>query len=183
VTGSADGARAILDFWFEEIGPDRWWVRSGETDSAITARFERLWEEWRGRPADRFVGTADKALAAVILFDQFPRNMFRGSSQAFATDPLALEIAREAVARGLDTAMTRDERHFLYMPFMHAEDLAAQEEGVALFEALGLPEPLRFCYLHRDVIRRHGRFPARNAALGRATHPEEKATIAETSGW
>jgi uncharacterized protein (DUF924 family) len=183
VIGAADGARDILDFWFDEVGPQHWWTRSDATDDAIRARFGRLWEAWRDRPAERFLGTADKALAAVILFDQFARNIFRGDARAFATDALALAIARGAIDRGLDGAMTEDERSFLYLPFSHAEDIAAQDEGIALFEALGRAEPLRFARLHRAVIVEHGRFPARNAALGRPTRPDEQAALDATRHW
>lgn len=180
----ADGTRAILDFWFEEVGPERWWAdRSAELDAAIRERFGALWEDWRGRTADHFLATADTALAAVILFDQFSRNMFRGEARAFATDGLALEIASAAIDRGYNRTMSEGERSFLYMPFMHAEDLAAQERSVALFTDLGWPEPLKFARLHRDVIARHGRFPGRNAALGREIRPEEDTTIAESHGW
>jgi uncharacterized protein (DUF924 family) len=184
VTATAEGARDILDFWFDEVGPDRWWAEtSAALDDTVQARFERLWEEWRGLEAGRFLGTADKALAAVILFDQFPRNMFRGEARAFATDALALEIARGAIDRGFDSGMTVDESSFLYLPFMHAEDLAAQEQCVALYEQLGLADNLKFARLHRDVIAAHGRFPARNAALGRTTRPDEAETIDATRGW
>jgi uncharacterized protein (DUF924 family) len=184
VTATAEGTRDILDFWFDEARPERWWApKSAALDEAIRARFERLWTEWCGREADRFLGTADKALAAVLLFDQFPRAMFRGEARAFATDPLALEVARGAIDRGLDNGLSVDERSFLYLPFMHAEDMAAQQQCVALYEELGMTENLRFARLHRNVIAAHGRFPARNAVLGRPTRPEEAATIDATSGW
>jgi len=183
MTASADGARDILDFWFRDVGPEHWWTRSAETDSAIRDRFLSLWEEWRSRPADHFLGTADKALAAVVLFDQFSRNMFRGEARAFAADPLALAIALGAVDRGFDRRLSEDERSFLYMPFQHSEDLAMQDRAVALFEALGQPGPIDYARKHRAMIARYGRFPARNAALGRPDRPGEADAIAASANW
>jgi uncharacterized protein (DUF924 family) len=184
MTASGDGARAIIDFWFREVGSQRWWAgHSSELDGTIRDRFLPLWEEWRSRPADHFLGTADKALAAVVLFDQFSRNMFRGEARAFAADPLALAIALGAVDRGFDARLSEDERSFLYMPFQHSEDLAMQDRAVALFTALGLPDPIKYAQAHRDMIARYGRFPARNAALGRPDRPEEVEAIAESANW
>jgi uncharacterized protein (DUF924 family) len=176
-------ARSILDFWFREIGPDRWWTRSDATDEAIRKRFLPLWEEWRSRPAESFLRTPPNALAAVVLFDQFSRNMFRGDARAFATDGLALGIAEAAIDRAFDQELTENERVFLYMPFMHAEDLAKQDRCLALFEALGRPEQVRYAHEHRAIIARHGRFPARNAALGRETRPEEREAIETSQNW
>ena len=184
MTSSADGTREILDYWFGEIGPDRWWAgRSKAVDDAIRARFLGLWEEWRGRPAEQFLATADKALAAIILFDQFSRNMFRGDARAFATDALALEIAQGVVDRGLDRSMTTGERSFVYMPFQHAEDLAMQDRALGLFGQLDRPDSLRYAKAHREIIARFGRFPARNAALGRENAPGEAEAIAATANW
>lgn len=182
-TSPAAGTAAILDYWFGEIGPDQWWVKSEETDAAIVERFCALWEEWRGRTADSFLGSADEALAGVILFDQFSRNMFRGHADAFSTDPLALAIARGALDRALDSDMTADQRSFLYMPFQHSELLADQDRSVALFTALGNANSLDFAHKHRDIIARYGRFPARNAALGRANRPGEDAAIEMSRNW
>lgn len=183
VCGEPDLTRDILDFWFGEIGSERWWIRSDRTDEAIRSRFFAVWETWRMRSADCFVGTAREALAAVLLFDQFSRNMFRGEANAFATDGLALEIARRTIERGLDQSLTREERTFLYMPFMHSEDLAMQDRSVALFEQLGQPDQIDYAHRHRDIIARFGRFPARNAALGRPDRPGEAEAIAATSDW
>jgi len=178
-----DATHDILDFWFREVGSDRWWTQSDATDAEIRARFLSLWEKWRTRSPECFLGTAREALAAVLLFDQFSRNMFRGRARAFSADALALEIAKRMIERGLDQSLTREERSFLYMPFMHSEDLAMQDRSIALFEQLGLPEPFKYAHMHRDVIARFGRFPARNAALGRADRPEEAETIAATAAW
>jgi uncharacterized protein (DUF924 family) len=183
VTATGDGVRAILDFWFREIGPDRWWVRSADTDAAITQRFHDLWQEWRDRPAGDFLGSADDALAAIVLFDQFPRNMFRGETKAFSTDALGLALAKAAIARGYDRAMDEAGRSFFYLPFMHSEALADQDRSVALFESLGWADPARFARLHHDMIARNGRFPARNAALGRPDRPGEDEAIEESKSW
>jgi len=183
MTDPAEGTDAILHFWFEEIGPDRWWVRSDETDESCIARFRQLWKEWRSRTPESFLGSAREALAGVILIDQFPRNMFRGHADAFSTDPLGLAIAKGAVDRGLDESMTEDERSFVYMPFQHSENLADQERSILLFSALGNANSLDFARKHHDMIAKYGRFPARNAVLGRPDRPGEEAGIAVSKDW
>ena len=183
MTPQAEGTAAVLGFWFDEIGPDRWWVRAPETDAAIIERFRDLWEEWRCRIPESFLISADDALAGVILFDQFPRNMFRGHADAFSTDPLALAISRGALDRGLDRAMTPDQLSMLYMPFQHSEAMADQARSLALFTALGNANSLDFARKHHDMIARYGRFPARNAALGRADRPGEEAAIELSKAW
>lgn len=174
---------AILSFWFEEIGPDRWWERSQETDDAIIDRFRETWEAWRSRTPESFLGSARAALAGVILFDQFSRNMFRGHADAFSTDPLVRAIADGAIDAGLDQAMTVDERAFLYLPFMHSEALADQDRSLLLFTKLGVDQHIRYANEHRDVIVRFGRFPHRNAVLGRADRSGEAEAIAEGQDW
>lgn len=183
MTPTDEGTANILGFWFDEIGPDRWWTRSAETDAAIVERFQPLWEEWRSRVPESFLGSADEAVAGVILFDQFPRNMFRGHADAFSTDPLALAIAKGALDRGLDAGMTGDQLSFLYMPFQHSELLADQQRSLALFTALGNANSLDFARKHHDMMARYGRFPARNAALGRAARPGEAAAIKMSRDW
>ena len=183
MTTNAEGTDAILGFWFDQIGPDRWWTRSQATDDAIVERFGELWKEWRSRTPESFLGPGREALAGVILFDQFARNLFRDHADAFSTDPLALAIAKGALDHGLDKGMSEDDRSFLYMPFQHSETMADQDRSVLLFTALGDPRSLDFAKKHRDQIARYGRFPARNAALGRANRPGEEAGIAESRGW
>lgn len=177
------GTAAILGFLFDEIGVDRWWGRSDDIDRACIERFADLWCEWRPRVPDSFLGSAREALAGVILFDQFPRNMYRGHADAFSTDSLALAIAKAAVDRGLDDALTVEERAFLYMPFQHSEVLADQDRSVALFTALGDQRALGFAHKHHEMIAAFGRFPARNAALGRPDRPGEAAAIEMSRGW
>jgi uncharacterized protein (DUF924 family) len=166
-------AEDILSYWFG-LTPEQWW-RDTSLDAEIAARFGALWEAERHTPAEDFLGSPREALAAVILLDQFPRNMFRNDARSFATDDLALAIATSAISMGYDLALSQPERGFLYMPFQHSESLPAQARSVALFERLGDAEQLRFARLHRDIIARFGRFPHRNASLGRLPTEEEKA--------
>ena len=167
-------AEEVLDFWFSH-GWDDWWRGGPEFDAEIRERFEEQWQEQRQRPVEAFLDSPEDALAAVILFDQFPRNMFRGHADQFATDHLALEIAKQAIDRGYDEALTQQQNGFLYMPFQHSEDLDEQLRSVGLFTALGDEQQLRFAKLHHDVIARFGRFPHRNEVLGRTPRPDEIA--------
>ena len=167
-------ARDVLGFWFSRTR-DRWWRGGPEFDAEVRRRFLPVWEAQRQRPAEDFLDAPDHALAGVVLFDQLPRNMFRGHAEQFATDPLALAIARGAVERGYDDGMAPERRGFLYMPFQHSEDLRDQERSLLLFAALADPEQLRYARLHHDVIARFGRFPHRNALLGRKPRADELA--------
>ncbi len=174
---------SILDFWFNELAPEDWFGSSADVDEQITERFEELWEEQKTGVATDFLENPETALAAIILFDQFPRNMFRDSAEAFATDHLALQIAKQAVDRELDHQLTEDQRMFVYMPFMHSEDLDDQTRSLGLFTALGIENNIKFAKAHRDVIVKFGRFPHRNAVLGRETRPEEQVALDEGSSW
>ena len=164
----------VLKFWFG-LEPGQWFSGPAELDDEIRRRFLDLWEEKRQLPVESFLDDPLSALAGVILFDQFPRNMFRGHADQFSTDHLALAIAREAIDRGLDERVEPKERSFLYMPYQHSEDLQDQKRGVLLFTALGDEEQLKFARLHHDIIARFGRFPHRNAVLGRTPRPDEVA--------
>ncbi len=178
-----DWVPAVLNFWLNEVGPQGWFDSSEEMDVRLTHLFRALWDVQKGRPIEDFLVDADTALAAIVLFDQFPRNMFRGEARAFATDPKALEIAKAALERGYDDEFVEGARAFFYMPFMHSEDLADQERCVALFSAPGFEFNLKFAKAHRDIIARFGRFPHRNKALGRETRPEEEEAVKEGAGW
>jgi uncharacterized protein (DUF924 family) len=156
----------VLSFWFAH-GDEDWWRTNPDFDAEIRRRFHDLWAARREHEAEDFLGSADDALAAVILFDQFPRNMFRGHADQFATDPLALAVARGAIDRDYDDGMASERRGFLYMPFQHSEDLRDQVQSLLLFTALGDDEQLDYARKHHDVIARFGRFPHRNQALGR----------------
>ena len=164
----------VVRFWFGQ--PDeRWWQADPAFDEEVRERFHGLWDEKRQLPADCFLGDPLIALAAVVLFDQFPRNMFRGHAEQFATDHLALQVAIQAVDRGFDDELDRRERGILYMPFQHSERLSDQKRSLQLFTALGNDFQLGFARKHHDVIARFGRFPHRNAILGRAPRPDEIA--------
>ena len=167
----SDWRADVLKYWFG-LDPDRWWKADPALDDQIRERFLELWKDKRRLPVSSFTADPLTALAGVILFDQFPRNMFRGHAEQFATDTLALGIARAAVDAKLDDQLAGQERGFLYMPFQHSEDLADQRRSVALFTALGDDYLLGFAKKHHDVIERFGRFPHRNAMLGRAPRPQ-----------
>jgi uncharacterized protein (DUF924 family) len=164
----------VLGFWFG-LAPEHWWKADPALDSEIRDRFLTLWETQRENVPEAFLGSADDAVAAVILFDQFPRNMFRGHADQYSTDPLALAVAMRAVDHGLDEAMSPAERGFLYMPFQHSEAMEDQKRSLALFTALGDDYQLGYARKHHDVIERFGRFPHRNAILGRTPRPAEIA--------
>ena len=171
---SGDWRADVVKFWFG-LSHDDWWRGGPELDHRIKQKFLKLWAEKRQLPLESFLDDPLTALAAVILFDQFPRNMFRDSAEQFATDHLALAIAKAAVDKGFDDELAPQERGFLYMPFQHSENLADQNRGVLLFTRLGDNEQLGYARKHRDIIERFGRFPHRNGILGRAPRPDELA--------
>jgi uncharacterized protein (DUF924 family) len=164
----------VLRFWFA-LDDLQWWRGGAELDHRIKQDFLKLWTEKRQLPVESFLSDPLTALAAVILFDQFPRNMFRGHADQFATDDLALAIARKALDKGFDEQVEPRERAFFYLPFEHSEDLADQNRSMLLFTALGHATMLHFAKLHHDIIERFGRFPHRNAMLGRTPRPGEVA--------
>jgi uncharacterized protein (DUF924 family) len=170
----SDWRSDVLRFWFG-LSYEEWWKGGAGIDHRIKEGFLKLWTEKRQLPAESFLTDPLTALAAVILFDQFPRNMFRGHADQFATDPLALAIAKGAIAQRFDEQLERKERGFLYMPFQHSEDFENQNRSVLLFAELGDEELLAYARKHRDVIQRFGRFPHRNAILGRAPRADEVA--------
>lgn len=171
---TTDWRSEVLKFWFG-LTPEQWWKADPDLDHAIKQKFLKLWAQKRQLPADTFLDDSLTALAAVILFDQFPRNMFRGHADQFATDHIALAIAKAAIGRELDDELQPQERGFLYMPFQHSEDLDDQRRSVQLFTKLGDDYQLGFAKKHHVVIERFGRFPHRNAMLGRAPRPDEVA--------
>ena len=166
----------IVGFW-RHAGPRQWFAGRRAFDEAIRLKFEPVHHAAARGEYDRWAETAEGVVALLILLDQFPRNLYRGSAHAFATDAKALAIARRAVEAGLDREVDADLRLFVYLPFEHAEDMACQDEAVRLISALGEDEYLRFAEIHRDVIARFGRFPHRNAALGRETTELEQAFL------
>ena len=178
MTNPPDWRADLLKFWF---GLDRrqWWKTDAALDHAIRQRFLKLWAAKRQLPVDSFLDDPLTALAGVILFDQFPRNMFRGHADQFATDHIALAIARGAVDRGFDEELEVEERGFLFMPFQHSEDRGDQRRSVLLFTELGDANMLHYAKVHQDIIERFGRFPHRNALLGRASRSDEIAAGAD----
>lgn len=172
----------VLEFWFDgDPATHRkiWFEKDAAFDASCT-RFAEALRDAKAGAYDYWTETPHGTLALIILLDQFSRNLHRESPEAFAADAKAREIARHAVARGVDQTFGPVERIFLYLPFEHSEDLADQDEGVRLFATLG-DESADYANRHREVIRRFGRFPHRNAALGRTSTPEELAHLAKHS--
>lgn len=167
----------VLTFW-RDAGPDKWFEKNEDFDRACALRLMGAHDLACRGELESWRETPNGALALVILLDQIPRNIFRGTSRAFATDPKALAIAKEAVLAGFDQGFAPIDRQFFYLPFMHSEILADQDTSVALYEALGEELQLRYAHIHRDVIARFGRFPHRNPLLGRQTTPEEAEFLA-----
>jgi uncharacterized protein (DUF924 family) len=170
------GPDEVLAFW-RAAGPAKWFAKDAAFDAEIRARFLGLHEAAAARLLGSWEATPEGACALVIVLDQFARNMFRDSARAFAADPIAREVTQRALARGFDMQVPQGERPFFYLPLMHAENLADQERSVALYRALGAAENTKYAEIHRDIIRRFGRFPHRSAALGRTTTPEEQAFL------
>jgi uncharacterized protein (DUF924 family) len=169
----------MLHFWFEELTPEDWFSGGDALDARIRDRFGELHARTAARASadlDAVLadcrGGADVALATVIVLDQLSRNIHRGTADAFANDDAALAITRQSIERGLDEGLPDPRRSFLYMPLMHAEDLDAQDQSVALFAELS-EEQHAYAVKHRDIVARYGRFPYRNDALGRTTTPAE----------
>ncbi|NMF97476.2 DUF924 domain-containing protein [Aromatoleum toluolicum] len=165
--------QTILDFWFDEVSPAQWWKKDAAFDRMVAERFGDMYAQAARGELFEWRGTAAGRLAEVIVLDQFSRNLFRDSAAAFACDGMALVLAQEAIAAGAEQALRPVERSFLYMPFMHSESLCIHEVAVQLFERNGIPDNLDFELRHKAIIERFGRYPHRNAALGRESTPEE----------
>jgi uncharacterized protein (DUF924 family) len=173
---SVAGANDVLAFW-RAAGEKKWFAKDDAFDAEIRTRFLPTYEAAaRGELAD-WEATPEGALALAIVLDQFPRNMFRGDARAFAADATARAVADRAIQRGFDAKVPVDERLFFYLPFEHSESMVDQERSCALVKTLGNADLLHWAELHADIIRRFGRFPHRNAVLGRATTPDEKAYL------
>ena len=169
-------AAEVVRFW-QEAGPDRWFTKNDAFDTEIRERFFDTYEAAAAGKLSDWEQCAQGALALLILLDQFPRNMFRGDARAFATDPLARAVAAGGIVRGFDGQVPKELRGFFYLPFEHSEDIADQERCIAFNKAIGDAEGLKWAEIHADIIRRFGRFPHRNAVLGRTTTPEEQAFL------
>lgn len=168
----------ILKFWFTEPANQHWFNSTQELDDQIRDRYQSLWEQAATGALDDWKQSAKGCLALVIILDQFPLNMFRGEAKSFSTEQQAVAITKHALEQGLDQQLPKDQLAFLYMPLMHSESLADQDQAVACFEAAGLQYNLEFAQHHREIVRRFGRFPHRNAALGRQGTAEELEWLA-----
>lgn len=177
-------AKSVLDFWFGELTPQQHFMKDAALDAAIAGRFESLRDLVLATGAAGWRDGPDCLLAAVILLDQFSRNIHRGTADAFVADDLALSLTMEAIGKGWDADMPSNRAVFLYMPLMHAENVEAQRLCLEKFTALGLAENIRFAMEHAVVIEQFGRFPSRNAALGReSTTAELEYLKRPDAGW
>ena len=176
---TVEEAASVLAFWFEELEPAQWFRKDESLDTLIRARFGsvhqaaaccELWP-WRA--------TSHGRLAEIIVLDQFSRNIYRDQAQAFSCDPVALALAQEAISVGADKQLTDAERAFLYMPFMHSESLEIHDSAMELFDDNGLQQNFKHEKKHRDILQRFGRYPHRNAILGRTSTPEEEKFLTQ----
>jgi uncharacterized protein (DUF924 family) len=165
----------VLAFW-RAAGKQKWWTSDPEFDRECTIHFGETWKAARSGALNGWQDSDNGTLALIIVLDQFTRNMFR-DARAYDADPQARDVARHAIARGIDRRVPADLRQFVYMPLMHSEDIADQEQCVALFAALGETDSAKYAQGYLDIIRRFGRFPHRNAILGRVNTPEEQAYL------
>jgi uncharacterized protein (DUF924 family) len=175
VATSIASPETVLTFW-REAGPDQWFTRNDVFDADIREKFLSTYQAAAAGKLAAWEATAEGALALTIVLDQFPRNMFREQARCYATDPLARQVANRALKRGYDQDVPAAERRFFFLPFMHSEDMADQRRCVALYREAG-DDDLKYAERHADIIRRFGRFPHRNAVLGRTTTPEEQAYL------
>jgi uncharacterized protein (DUF924 family) len=166
----------VVAFW-QAVGPEKWFEKDDALDAAVRERFLATYEDAAAGRLTDWEKSPEGTLALLIVLDQFPRNMFRGSARTFAADAQARALADRALARGFDRKVDPALRTFFYLPFMHSETLPDQERCVALYRALGDAESLRYAEDHADIIRRFGRFPHRNAVLGRTTTAQEQAFL------
>ncbi|SDI70868.1 DUF924 family protein [Billgrantia gudaonensis] len=171
------GTDEVLDFWFRELVPAQWFRKDPALDAEIAQRFGTLLQAATRGELWQWRRSVQGRLAEVIVLDQFSRNVHRDTPLAFAADPTALVLAQEAVAHELDRELETMQRAFLYMPYMHSESLAIHDEALRLFDQPGLEENLRFERRHRDILVRFGRYPHRNAVLGRESTPEERTFL------
>lgn len=173
----------VRDFWFSAEMEPYWFEKSDDIDNQIIQLFGSTYEAAHGERLNHWMNGPEDALALMITLDQFPRNMFRGSGRSFESNDIVLKHARAAIVQGFDQKTDAKARQFFYLPFMHSEDLADQERSVKLYEALGDENSLRFAIVHRDIVAQFGRFPHRNAVLGRENTPEETEFLKTHKGF
>ncbi|RBP79610.1 DUF924 domain-containing protein [Marinomonas rhizomae] len=169
----------VLEFWFDEIEPESWFKKDTNFDNEIISRFGKLHRQAVQGELSAWRHSSKGALAEIILLDQFSRNIYRDHPDAFAADPMALALAQVAIANGFDVELSPTERSFLYMPFMHSESAVIHEEAVKLFRDLGIANNLDFEFKHKEIVDRFGRYPHRNATLGRKSSSDELAFLDE----
>ena len=168
----------VLDFWFAPASRERWFNATPAFDESIRSDFEGAWQQARDGQLASWESGPEGALALVIVLDQFPLNMYRGSDLQYSTEAQSREVAARAIWHGFDGRLPRERVAFLYLPFMHSESLVDQDRSVELFKGAGLDSNLDFARHHRDIVRRFGRFPHRNAVLGRDSTAEELEWLA-----
>lgn len=163
----------ILTFWYSEPMKSHWFSSTPEIDALIADKYESLWQFAANGRLDTWQDSPEGCLALCIVLDQFPLNMFRGQATSFSTEQAAVNVAKAAIDQGFDQQLATEQLSFLYMPLMHSEHLQDQDLSVERFEAAGLAGNIRFAKHHRDIVQRYGRFPHRNAILGRNSRSEE----------
>jgi len=168
----------LLEFWFSQDARRHWFRSTPVFDARVRDGFENTWQAAKDGSCDHWADAVHGALALVILFDQFPLNMYRDQAESFATEAQSRVVAAGAITRGWDAGFTDQEKAFLYLPFMHSESLADQGRSVGLFERAGLTDNLRWARHHHEIIRRFGRFPHRNVILGRDSTAQEQQWLA-----
>lgn len=173
----------ILDFWYTPPLPQHWFNSTPALDAAIRERFESTWAEAKAGKLEAWKDTAEGCLALCIVLDQFPLNMFRGEARSFSTEQQAVAVTKHALAQSFAQQLPPERVMFLYMPLMHSEHLEDQDASVGLFAAAGLVENARFAEHHRGIVQRFGRFPHRNAALGRESTPAELEYLNSTAAF
>ncbi len=163
----------IVDFWFSPEASERWFQSTPEFDQMLRERFDHVWQQAKQGELEDWMETAKGCLALVIVLDQLPLNMFRGEALSFFTEAQARDVAQHAIQRGFDQAMPTEQKSFLYLPFMHSEDLADQERALELYNQPGLETNRRFAQHHHGIVNQFGRFPHRNDVLGRVSTEAE----------
>ena len=175
----------ILDFWFVQSSPAQWFQKNADFDAIVKNQFEPAYNLAVQGMFDHWRDTPDGCLAYILLLDQFPRNMFRGAPEAFATDRRALDMAQSALEKSFDKLLPLEQRRFIYLPFEHDETMESQEKSVRLFEKMKSSDPIAYDYAvrHKEVIEQFGRFPHRNAALNRQNTAQENEYLKNNIGF
>jgi uncharacterized protein (DUF924 family) len=182
-TPSIATAQQVLDYWYSEHSKAHWFASTPEIDQEIRTQFEATWQAASRHELDHWCQQADSCLALVIVLDQFPLNMYRGQEISFSTEAQARNMVNLALEKGFHQQIAKEKLSFLFLPFMHSENLADQEKSVQLFFDAGLDDNIPFAQHHRDIVARFGRFPHRNPILGRTSSPEELSYMQSSEGF